>query len=274
MDKTGISRNAYRELASVQLGLLRDHLISSARQDLDEKMREICPITVVNKSFTMENNIEESLVSASRSLRDLLPLVLRKVKDQLTGGETIKVKVAGDGRNVGRKRKHVMVVFCVFKEGAMVLRPSSQYTLNLIVGSEDYELMKKALASFVEDLTFIQENGVYRNGDQFIVTDSPKRSWVHYPVDFYFSSDWKFLVICQGLNAANSEVFCIWCHCSKEEIRDMTREWKIVRTLDEARKYLAMRKDKRKGKQLSEEKKASSVEVLFFVSFIHFFLYF
>ena len=94
----------------------------------------------------------------------------------------------------------------------------------------------------------------------------PRKGLGSYPVDFYFSSDWKFLV--------NSEVFCIWCHCSKEEIRDMTREWKIVRTLDEARKYLAMRKDKRKGKQSSEEKKASSVEVLFFVSFIHFFLYF
>ncbi|CAG8831321.1 28922_t:CDS:1, partial [Gigaspora margarita] len=33
--------------------------------------------------------------------------------------------------------------------------------------------------------------------------------------EFYFSSDWKFLAICLGLNAANSKHFCAWYLCYK-----------------------------------------------------------
>jgi len=83
---------------------------------------------------------EESLLAAARSMRDILPIVLKRIK--LLPGEIVRLKVAGDGRNVGRKRKHVMVVFCVFQAGSNVLKASHQHTLNLIVGSEDYELMK------------------------------------------------------------------------------------------------------------------------------------
>ena len=58
-------------------------------------------------------------------------------------------QVAGDGRNVGRKRKHVMVVFCVFKEGRNVLKANHQHTVNLTVGSEDYDLMKVCEIAFL-----------------------------------------------------------------------------------------------------------------------------
>jgi len=139
MDHNAISRQAYRELASVQLDLLREHFVSAAKKQLDEKMRNAAPIRVINKSLKVDDR-EESLLAAARSMRDILPIVLKRIK--LLPGEIVRLKVAGDGRNVGRKRKHVMVVFCVFQAGSNVLKASHQHTLNLIVGSEDYELMK------------------------------------------------------------------------------------------------------------------------------------
>ena len=33
--------------------------------------------------------------------------------------------------------------------------------------------------------------------------------------ELYFSSDWKFLTIYLGFNAANSKFFCPWCQISK-----------------------------------------------------------
>ena len=33
--------------------------------------------------------------------------------------------------------------------------------------------------------------------------------------------DWKFLALVYGLNGASSKYFCIWCHCSKEEINNL-----------------------------------------------------
>ena len=38
-----------------------------------------------------------------------------------------------------------------------------------------------------------------------------------------------------GLNAAQSEFFCLWCHCDKPKISDFDKPedyWKITRTYD------------------------------------------
>ena len=130
--------------------------------------------------------------------------------------------------------------------------------------------LKESLKSFVDDILFLQKHGIYFDGRRYQVTDSPQPGWVRHQVSFSFSSDWKFLVICQGLNAANSEVFCVWCQCTKEHIHDMTREWRIMRTLEEAAKYLDLAKKKRMTHE--ESKKLKSLEV-FFSSFHSFFWY-
>ncbi|RHZ85686.1 hypothetical protein Glove_62g41 [Diversispora epigaea] len=55
------------------------------------------------------------------------------------------------------------------------------------------------------------------------------REW---KIELYFSSDWKFLAICLGLNAANSKYFCPWCEISKEQQGDLSLEWKINKTIN------------------------------------------
>jgi len=51
MDYNGISRKAYRELATVQVDLLREHFVSEAKKQLDQKMTSFAPIKVISKNF-------------------------------------------------------------------------------------------------------------------------------------------------------------------------------------------------------------------------------
>jgi hypothetical protein len=46
----------------------------------------------------------------------------------------------------------------------------------------------------------------------------------------YFSSDWKFLAICLGMNAANAQYFCPWCDCNKNDIKTTSK--KINKSMD------------------------------------------
>jgi len=168
MDYNGISRKAYRELATVQIDLLREHFVSEAKKQLDQKMTSFAPIKVISKNFKTTESEEHLL--AARSMKDLLPVVMKNITLAPTDILRLKVRfffffssffpflkdvihplpqVAGDGRNVGRKRKHVMVVFCVFKEGRNVLKANHQHTVNLTVGSEDYDLMKVCEIAFL-----------------------------------------------------------------------------------------------------------------------------
>jgi hypothetical protein len=48
----------------------------------------------------------------------------------------------------------------------------------------------------------------------------------------YFSSDWKFLALCLGLNCANSTYFCPWCTVTKHDQGDLSKDWKITKNMD------------------------------------------
>ncbi len=45
----------------------------------------------------------------------------------ITSGDTLYIKLGGDGRNVGRKQNHVMITFCLLNEGNEVLKPDHQF---------------------------------------------------------------------------------------------------------------------------------------------------
>ena len=36
--------------------------------------------------------------------------------------------------------------------------------------------------------------------------------------------DWKALALLRGINGAQCEYFCMWCHCSKKQICDFSSE--------------------------------------------------
>ncbi|UZO15791.1 uncharacterized protein OCT59_007206 [Rhizophagus irregularis] len=76
------------------------------------------------------------------------------------------------------------------------------------------------LSLFINELKSFKENGLEVSG-------------ILWKFELYFSSDWKFLAICLGLNGLTANYFCPWCCCSKNQIGDLNRNWCIEKSIDQ-----------------------------------------
>ncbi|CAJ0866709.1 14325_t:CDS:2 [Entrophospora sp. SA101] len=110
---------------------------------------------------------------------------------------TIHLRVSGDGRNVGRKIKHVMVTFMILNHEDKHHHADYHYTIALYPGTEKYDLLKFMLNPFLDD------------------------------------ADWKFLAICLGLNGPTANYFCPWCLCSKHQHGDLNKDWHIEKNMEQ-----------------------------------------
>ena len=65
--------------------------------------------------------------SLSVLLKTLIPIWKAGENPTIVPGDTLYIKLGGDGRNVGRKQNHVLMTFCLLNEGDEVLKPSHQF---------------------------------------------------------------------------------------------------------------------------------------------------
>ncbi|GES89105.1 hypothetical protein GLOIN_2v1789397 [Rhizophagus clarus] len=140
---------------------------------------------------------KDSQRSIKNILRFIVPsLVKRKILDSQRS--IIYLRISGDIRNVGRKVKHVMVTFTIMDDITNLHRPVHHHMLILYPECENYDLLNVALFLLQTELHELSE----------IEINTIEVNWI---INFYFSSDWKFLSICLGFNSANSQFFCSWC---------------------------------------------------------------
>jgi hypothetical protein len=66
---------------------------------------------------------------------------------------------------------------------------------------------------FAPQLTYLKNNGIIDNDN------------IHWPIEFYFSGDWKFTYLIMRLNAPNSQYFCLFCECDIKSRHDMSLSW-------------------------------------------------
>ena len=59
-------------------------------------------------------------------LKVLLPIWKAGRNPVIIPGDTLYIKLGGDGRNVGRKQNHI-ITFCLLNEGNKVLKPNHQF---------------------------------------------------------------------------------------------------------------------------------------------------
>ncbi|CAG8844652.1 27633_t:CDS:2, partial [Gigaspora margarita] len=157
------------------------------------------------------------------------PEIIQKVTDTIGTGDkgvlkssepTIYFCISGDGRNVGKKLKHVMVIFMILNDILHHHYADYHYTIALYPDSKKYNTLKFVLGPFLDDLYFLKNNRLEVSG-------------IHWNFKLYFSSVWKFLAICLGINSANSKYFCPWCECSKEQRNDLNKNWQISKTIEQ-----------------------------------------
>ncbi len=75
--------------------------------------------------------------------------------------------------------------------------------------------MAKVGHLFEHQLQDLQENGIYDDNN------------IHWPIEFFFSGDWKFMYNIMGLSAPNSKYFCLYCDCEASSRWNMDLQWPI-----------------------------------------------
>jgi hypothetical protein len=161
---------------------------------------------------------------AWRSIKDILMVIVTNLhykEKSIAAGDTLLLKLSGDGRNVGRNVKHTMITLCLLNEGEKVLSPYFQYTIGLYVGSENYDTLAAVFKKACFEITDLQQNGfIDANG-------------VVWPTLFFFTADWKFMALALGLNAANAKYFCFYCHCTDKERWNVNQIWTVEKDMNQ-----------------------------------------
>ncbi|GES92367.1 hypothetical protein GLOIN_2v1478248 [Rhizophagus clarus] len=239
-DQSLISREAYRSLATIEHKLPHEYLISSEKIQINKEMEVVIPIKLINMQTTrvgigfyeephiIDEEIVNQMVSAigkagCRSIKDILKYIVPKLNNDGVLNATcpiINLRISGDGRNVGRKVKQVMVTCAILDDRKNLHFPDKHFTTVLYPGNEDYDSLKNAMALFLKELHELKEFGLEIND-------------IIWQFNFYFSSDWKFLCICLGFNGANSKHFCPWCETSKDERGRLETNWKMTKTMEQ-----------------------------------------
>jgi hypothetical protein len=125
--------------------LIHEYQIAQRRNEISKLINNQIQIGIFNidqKSVIDEdedyNNSDGIVVDeheigngAYRSIKSLLQILIPIWKNSnppvLQIGDIIKLKLGGDGRNVGRKQNHVMMTICLLNEKENVLKPDHQY---------------------------------------------------------------------------------------------------------------------------------------------------
>ena len=145
-DESLLPRDGYRHLAAVEPNLIREYRVGKHRIKITNIINKEIKIRTFNidkplndDNFDMYEQPEEGILveeaeignGVYRSIKTLLEVLISTWKNTspriLNQGDTINLKIGGDGRNVGRKQNHVMITFCLLNEGKEVLKPDHQY---------------------------------------------------------------------------------------------------------------------------------------------------
>jgi hypothetical protein len=241
IDQGPIARDSYRNLAALQPELPRENAIYKTKKKINEEMNHAIPVSILNISEpssleTINENLDtndpevvEELLkyigkAGYRRITDILLFIIPDlVNKHILNPDNliINLRISGDGRNVGRKMKHVMITCAILDDISNIYKADFHYTTILYPGVENYKILRKAMEPMINELHNLVTNGLI---------DTNGMKWRIVP---YFSSDWKFLAIILGFNSANANHFCPWCLCMKKDIGNKERVYKIEKNMDQ-----------------------------------------
>ncbi|XP_052075780.1 uncharacterized protein LOC127713848 [Mytilus californianus] len=162
-----------------------------------------------------------------RCITDILEYIIQKYYQEeliAPGPLDLKLRFACDGAKISKKLNSVRGVMKLLHAS---MSPDDEHTLFFFTGEENhYSLKKYGHHTFLE-MARLQEEGFEIDGKKINV------EWI-------LTCDWKALCLLRGINAANSDYFCLWCHCRKREICNFSiKEWPIQRTQTEQNESVA-----------------------------------
>ena len=124
----------------------------------------------------------------------------------------IKVKLSGDGTNVGKQLHVINITFTPLNEGAKAMAADGNHLTTIIKVSENYESLSVALQHIRKDMESLSHISV---------------GSANFQIEWFLGGDWKFLACICGLGAANANNPCIWCKCPLYDKYDQNKEWSL-----------------------------------------------
>uniref|UniRef100_U9UUP7 Uncharacterized protein n=1 Tax=Rhizophagus irregularis (strain DAOM 181602 / DAOM 197198 / MUCL 43194) TaxID=747089 RepID=U9UUP7_RHIID len=187
------------------------------------------PICIYNMELGCENqiiNIKYNSIISNAKL-DAYYVNIKLLKDKLKLPNEFQENSDGivvDEQEIGNGvyqsiRSLLKILIPIWSKS--ILQPGE--TINLKLGGdrrnvgrkEKYETLAKVGHLFEYQLWDLKENGIYDDNG------------IHWPIEFFFSGDWKFMYNIMGLNAPNAKYFCLYCNCETGERWNMDLQWPI-----------------------------------------------
>ena len=153
----------------------------------------------------------------------------------------VKVKLTGDGTNIGKHLHVVNFVFTILEEEEKAHSAARNHCVAIFKATENYDDMKLCLQDIVKDVETIETITVREQ---------------EFAIDYFIGGDWKFLAMITGIDSASSTYACIWCKCPSLERHDSSQTWSISDTEHGARtieENIKIARSKRKQFNISHE---------------------
>ena len=151
----------------------------------------------------------------------------------LEDGKTIKIKISGDGTNIGKRLSVVNITYTILNEDKVAMSEKGNYLLAVIKAKESYETLAESLKDLIKEMELLTE----------ITLDN-----ITYPLEYFLGGDWKFLASVCGIGGASADYACIWCLCPKLKRYDINKVWSLLdpdcgaRNLEQIKNYSKSRK--------------------------------
>ena len=200
-DKFNISNEAWHELAMKCKDMPTKYKICKHIDNLNGKWNLKCtPGEAEGIQISFKESLEEQIKRLQKN----------GVLDKDT---TIKVKISGDGTNIGKRLKLENVTYTILNEKVAAMNEKGNYVLSIIKATENYDNLKESLADLNDEMSNLKD----------ITVNNHK-----YSIEYFLGGDWKFLACGCGLGAANQNFACIWCKCPRHERFDISKKWSLT----------------------------------------------
>ncbi|PKK77600.1 hypothetical protein RhiirC2_808583 [Rhizophagus irregularis] len=120
----------------------------------------------ITNSLIIEQVVNATGNGAYRSVKKILEYIIpsyikKGVLDPAI--PTIHLRISGDGRNIRRKVKHVMITVALLDDSMNLFKPDYHYTTVLFPGTENYPTLKVAVNALIQELQKLSNNGMIIN---------------------------------------------------------------------------------------------------------------
>ena len=200
-DKFNISNEAWHELAMKCKDMPTKYKLNKHLSELNSKWKlTATPGEAEGVQISFKDSLQEQISRLQKS-------------GILNMDTTIKVKISGDGTNIGKRLKLENVTYTILNEKDAAMNEKGNYVLAIIKTTENYDNLKESLADLRNEMLNLKEITVNN---------------IKYNIEYFLGGDWKFLACVCGLGAANQDFACIWCKCPRNERYDTRKKWSLT----------------------------------------------